>query len=817
MTGKMPLKITFIGFATVTLLLFLSREAKSGMGGVGYDSATHQINQKDPEPAEPTANQNKAAQKDKQSSRSLASDEQERASKPAEEATAKSEPDPVEKLKAHPEVKDPKPPKYAAPRAKESISIEPVVVEDTDIVRESQEWLQDTGKKAKKALDSFVDSWTRPKIEIRTPASETQKAELDELLFDIRKVASQVEATPEYKRTPLLRIDYPERSFSEFAKPSELLPKLSPKKPLKRTVENRDNLNFLLEKSKPLEIEVLDSVDEWDRIATPIPKDIQSIEMASFPELKPAPKFPKDQMRLLALLLDYIHHEKPWTPAYFRMLQEETKVSMVKRKASFFTHESLLNQKVRSIATEAMISILEKDLPIHIRKAAYRLLSDHDAEYLSNSQLNRIAKLLKNEEKGIEKATRHKVEYLLAQNYFKRGDHNRGLKFIRNTPRKSGLAGEKAAYLRALYKVKEGKDGEAIRELTEIFRYTQNDKIFDLSALALGRLYFRLGEFDAARVYLDQVNRQSNHFIDAAVDLAWADLRKKSFNRVAGNLFTLHSPFYRETYIPESFFVRSLAYQNLCQFADASKSLQRFRKDYIPVLNAMEGNKGVDVYNQVARLLSAKRTALPSRLLRDIARQPQFLSFQNQINKVSNELNSMKKIEAARQRADRKLAKEIREHKVELTKPRSKDIQKVREGLIRKIRQAHRERKNIAKATPGLNSIKKDIRQLRRKRSKHHLAKMKSFLNQELNRKMKELKYLVANNSLLEYEIYEAASSNLQLQAAQKFKVDTVEKEKIKEQGKAHWPFENEFWEDEMNHFQSKIINNCANRETATK
>ena len=79
-------------------------------------------------------------------------------------------------------------------------------------------------------------------------------------------------------------------------------------------------------------------------------------------------------------------------------------------------------------------------------------------------------------------------------------------------------------------------------------------------------------------------------------------------------------------------------------------------------------------------------------------------------------------------------------------------------------------------------------------------------------------KYLVANVSLLEYEVFAGAGHNLSLQGAQNFAIDAkrAAPKRDFEEGQEYWPYEDEIWEDELNNFRSKMLNGCATVQEET-
>ena len=71
----------------------------------------------------------------------------------------------------------------------------------------------------------------------------------------------------------------------------------------------------------------------------------------------------------------------------------------------------------------------------------------------------------------------------------------------------------------------------------------------------------------------------------------------KKYNNTLGNIHTFHSPFFVNRFYPETYILQAITYLNLCRYDDIKVSLQRFKKRYTPVfkdlrkmLNRYQGN-----------------------------------------------------------------------------------------------------------------------------------------------------------------------------------------------------------------------------------
>ncbi len=308
------------------------------------------------------------------------------------------------------------------------------------------------------------------------------------------------------------------------------------------------------------------------------------------------------------------------------------------------------------------------------------------------------------------------------------------------------------------------------RELTELFRTVDTPDVFDATAVSLGRIHFILGNYTAASKYLSQVSRDTNIFIEAAVDNAWSLLRAGDRNHAVGNMFTLHTPYFDGAYMPESYFLQSLGYQEICQFGDALTSVKQYKVRYVDAYKKLiefngAGKTQADAYyDEVVAYLGHHDIKLAPIVLRELGRHPEFLRRQKELNRISRE--------------EQALATAFPANAVSLKDWFNTEVTSIRA---------------VAKSDIG------------------------NFMKARAVSMEDELKFLTANVSLLEYEIFAGAGTNLSLQGAQNFATDdkAVPKRKF-EDGKEYWPYEDEIWEDELNNFRSKMVDGCAKVKKAT-
>jgi len=87
-------------------------------------------------------------------------------------------------------------------------------------------------------------------------------------------------------------------------------------------------------------------------------------------------------------------------------------------------------------------------------------------------------------------------------------------------------------------------------------------------------------DWDKALEAYRGIPRDSDYWHDALFESSWAELRGAKFRSTLSNLQSLHSPFYEDSYIPESLLVRAIVYLYICKFDETDKTLGLFERTY---------------------------------------------------------------------------------------------------------------------------------------------------------------------------------------------------------------------------------------------
>lgn len=105
--------------------------------------------------------------------------------------------------------------------------------------------------------------------------------------------------------------------------------------------------------------------------------------------------------------------------------------------------------------------------------------------------------------------------------------------------------------------------------------------------MAIARTYYQAQNWDAAIEAYRLVPRDTEYWHDALFESSWAMLRAAKFRSALSNFQSLHSTYYEEFYLPESLLLRAIVYLYICKYDEMDKVLSLFEKSYGPVRTSL--------------------------------------------------------------------------------------------------------------------------------------------------------------------------------------------------------------------------------------
>lgn len=282
----------------------------------------------------------------------------------------------------------------------------------------------------------------------------------------------------------------------------------------------------------------------------------------------------------------------------------------------------------------------------------------------------------------------------------------------------------------------------------------------DSVQLNTARTWYGAGNFPRAIEAYSRVSRESLFWPDAQFERAWAHFRIDDFNGALAQLLPFESSFFSKWYYPEADLLRIYSMFLLCKFPESERQIGHFKDKYQPVhaaLSAWADKSDEDTFKAAKLYMQkGKTTELPEMIWRPWASEERFALSVQAVDAADDELKRMKAVQA---NPFSEAAKEW--------------LTARRDGLVK---------------TEGA-------------RVKERFAAQEVELGGQLaNSEIFILDILRMKQQMFE----QAAITGKELEAAKSVK----RTERIRK-GWQEWPFEGEFWADELGYYKIDITPEC--------
>lgn len=342
-----------------------------------------------------------------------------------------------------------------------------------------------------------------------------------------------------------------------------------------------------------------------------------------------------------------------------------------------------------------------------------------------------------------------------------------------------------ALYTLGLVYLKQNNTAAAIPNFEKLYDKYYSKPLTDLKrgsmAVALARAYYQAKKWPETISTYRQIPKDHPLYREAQTELTWALFRSGGFRSAMSTIQTLHTPYYENFYDPESLILRTIILLFVCQNDEAEKAQITFQNNYEPAY---------------ATLADINKTSRP----------PEF--FYSQIDAVQKYLKNLKSNKAGKY-----------EGQVPFFIVRAmieKSPLKTNLSYLKKII----EEKNIVNRTfsaPAEASIKKYALKILNSRQKNAEKEAGNILSGMLLSREEELSLLTGDASLLKYEILNAKKQ--EAHATYIKNVNQSSQTQINQEenrnfyisnGYRYWPFDGEYWRDEIGNYQYLGVNRCA-------
>jgi tetratricopeptide (TPR) repeat protein len=317
----------------------------------------------------------------------------------------------------------------------------------------------------------------------------------------------------------------------------------------------------------------------------------------------------------------------------------------------------------------------------------------------------------------------------------------------------------------------EGKPVEAIAPLTAAYQAADplaDDNTWEVVNVNLGRAYYSVGNFERAIEHFEKTPRSSPLWFETLYEASWSYFRLGRLSGALSHLQTVDSPFFDGMYHPEATLLRILLFYYLCKYITGQEMLIEFTEDHYPLLEDLEDaiKKAEADPEKLFEALYTWKTArkdaglkLPGPVKQWFATDEELVHIGEYLEGIDDELARVDRIRTGWEKS----------------------------SLRQELERSLKERKRVAVEDKGNEALAK-------------LRIMWAQLGSHLgNAELYKVEMLTA-----EKEIYDAAYQGRLMD-----KIATRAAERAVPEGYRYWPFEGEYWLDEIGWYEVNTINEC--------
>jgi TolA-binding protein len=347
-----------------------------------------------------------------------------------------------------------------------------------------------------------------------------------------------------------------------------------------------------------------------------------------------------DNMAAARDCLDYISIDAPFEFAMPDGTVEQLPVMSPQDvyEAKFCLAKALYKEKVFSGASRPLVEVLAAGTgpaTPHFKEAFYML---EEVSRRIGYRSPELAELTAVDIKGLDEKFQNDFHYFMGKFFFDFKDMDNAI-FQLKQVKPSSEDYPEALYLTGVatlgaVQVQQGQDvseellkraPEALKSFQEAILAAEkerggNEEILQLGYLAMARVFYELGYYDVSLFYYQKLPETSSRNARATYETAWAFFLKNDYKKALGVFHTLHSPYYDKWFFPDLYVLEATVYLNLCNFEKSKTALAALQSKYLDkrgqlqeYIKKMEGGSEEAIWEAMVTYYQQgeKKTGLP--------------------------------------------------------------------------------------------------------------------------------------------------------------------------------------------------------------
>ncbi|HET6410470.1 MAG TPA: adventurous gliding motility protein GltC [Anaeromyxobacter sp.] len=152
----------------------------------------------------------------------------------------------------------------------------------------------------------------------------------------------------------------------------------------------------------------------------------------------------------------------------------------------------------------------------------------------------------------------------------------------------------KARFIDGLVRYAQGDDAGASDSFKEVIRLTNpkrarrpDPELRELAFLQLARIHYQNRQNRYAIFYYDKMPWGGANWLEGLWEESYAYYRLGDYEKTLGNLLTLQSPYFKDEYFPESYVLKAIVYYENCRYPESRLVLETLSSIYEPVFDEL--------------------------------------------------------------------------------------------------------------------------------------------------------------------------------------------------------------------------------------
>lgn len=293
--------------------------------------------------------------------------------------------------------------------------------------------------------------------------------------------------------------------------------------------------------------------------------------------------------------------------------------------------------------------------------------------------------------------------------------------------------------------------------------------------LGRARVFYQMKEWDKAVIAYRMVPKDSPLWKEIFMESAWAMLRSGKFRSAISNFQTLHSDYFSDNFLPESYLLRSIVYLYICKYDELEKVLQQYEGIYSNGLKQLTKylrthKNPIDDYKIIVPQVGRKNLSqkqIPRFITKEIHESANFKNIHKYLNEISNENKKVSSYPTSWKRSPVGIySKRLMENRISKTKKKTAQI--LRSNL-------YDLQKKLVEFEDQKEFLRFEVINAEKERIKQEIAQENSTSEKTIN---KDRDYYVKN-------------------------------------GYEYWPFKGEYWLDELGNYHYVGQASCSGKNSA--